>query len=358
MTRMALPLDQYDRLPERLTEITSREVRSVLPNPSLITVKGRRPQPLFLSTLLHGNETTSFEVLQELARRYRTQAPERSLLIFVGNVAAAEQGVRHLDREPDFNRIWSGVTGAYGELAERVVDIARAAEPFASIDVHNNTGDNPLYGCVNLLRPADLQLAARFAPRGVFYRNPPTTQSMAFSRICPAITLECGQSGDTDGLAGALDLIDYAMGLDDFDQHPPGPADLMLFETIGRVVVDPGASISFGTPGAELILRADLETLNFRHMEAGTPWASLGGNMRPLSVVDEHGADLTSQFFRFTGDKVSLTKDVVPAMVTPDQSIIRSDCLCYLMRPVDHASAAETRMAERTHVAATASLAS
>ncbi len=345
---MAIPLDRYDQLPERLTEISPREVRSVFPNPSLISLEGRRQPPVFLSTLLHGNETTSFGVLQALARRYRAASPERSLLIFVGNVAAAEEGVRHREGEPDFNRIWSGVDGEHGALAERVLGIAREAEPFASIDVHNNTGSNPLYGCVNILRPADLQLAARFAPLGVYYRNPPTTQSIAFSRLCPAVTLECGRSDDADGLAAAIDLVEYALSLEEFDLHPPAPEALTLYETVGRVVVDPEASVSFGEAGADLILRPDLESTNFRMLKAGDDWARLGGPGLPFRVVDEHGEDHTRIFFRIEGPRVSLNRDAVPAMVTPDQTIIHQDCLCYLMRPLESTSKAATAGQERS----------
>jgi hypothetical protein len=32
----------------------------------------------------------------------------RSLSLFVGNTAAAEQGVRHLPEQPDYNRVWPG----------------------------------------------------------------------------------------------------------------------------------------------------------------------------------------------------------------------------------------------------------
>ena len=327
-------LDRLDRLPEALAHIAPTEIRTVFPNPTLISIPGEKPEPVFVSTLLHGNETTSFDVLQHLTRAYGKRRPPRSLMIFVGNVRAAEQGRRFLEGQPDFNRIWSHGDGPCHDMAREVLAVARSAGLFASIDVHNNTGANPLYGCVNALRPADLQLAAIFAPLGVFYLNPSTTQSVAFSQLCPAITVECGRSGEPDGVAAAIDLVETVLRLDAFAVYPPEPGALDLYETVGRVVVASGHSVSFGETEADLVLRADLETLNFKPLKAGAVWGRTNGGAPPLRVVDEHGADLTDAFFQFNHGEILLASDVVPAMITSDLQIIRQDCLCYLMRPV------------------------
>ncbi len=257
-------LDHHDAWPPDLADISLAEIQRVLPNPTLITIAGERGPPLFLSTLLHGNETTSFEVLQTLARRYARVRPPRSMLIFVGNVEAAASAARLLPGQPDFNRIWAGGVGPFVALAEQVKQAARAGAPFASIDIHNNTGLNPHYGCINVLRPADLQLAAWFAPLAVYYRNPPTTQSMAFADFCPAITIECGRSQDEAGLAEALRLIDHVMTADSLPTVAPPTSALRLYETVGRVLIDPACSFSFGEGETELVLRADLEHLNFQ----------------------------------------------------------------------------------------------
>lgn len=291
-------LDRTDRLPEALDRISPRELRALFPNPTLVEIPGVRPEPLFVSTFLHGNETTSLDVLRHLARRTQT-TPPRSLMIFVGNVEAAERGVRRLEDGPDFNRIWADGPGAAHALAREVFEAARARRPFASIDVHNNTGKNPVYGCVSALRPADLFLAAAFSPVGVYYTNPPTTQSVVFSRLCPSVTLECGVSGDPDGVAAAINLIDRALDLDAFPEAPPPPDAVRLHHTIGRVLVEPDCSVSFGEPGADLVLREDLEDLNFTPLPAGAFWARTRPGAPPLKVVDERGGDLTAEFFSF-----------------------------------------------------------
>ena len=331
---MTLKLDMMNRLPSGLTDLDLADIRSVFPNPTLINIEGAKEQPLFISMLLHGNETTSFAVLQYLYREYGDGELPRNLMIFVGNVEAAAEGVRKLDHSPDFNRIWGGGASEHHKLASQVTMIARKANLFASIDIHNNTGRNPLYGCVNTLRPADLELAALFASVGVYYLNPPTTQSIAFSKLCPAITVECGKSGEADGVEAAINLIERTMRLDDFDHTPPPQDQLKLYETTGRVVIDPDASISFGETQADLALRGDLETKNFHAMSEGDVWAQTSWPGIPMRVFNEHDEDLTGRFFYKQGEEIRLVRDAIPSMVTPDYDIIRQDCLCYLMEPL------------------------
>lgn len=323
-------LDRLGHLPAALLEVTPAEITQVLPNPTLVTLAGK-DDPLFLSVLLHGNETAGFHVLQELTRRYADAEPPRGLIVFVGNVRATGAAVRYLPDQPDFNRIWRGGDGPYRDLARQVTEAARGAGVFASIDVHNNTGANPHYGCVASLRPADLHLAAMFAPIGVYYHNPNTTQSAAFSEFCPAVTIECGKSGDRAGVARALALIGRAMAIDGFPVHAPASGALKLYETVGRVLVDPRHSFSFGEAPADLVLRADLEDLNFTEVPAGTPWATGDRARQALRVVNEHDDDLTEAFFAFADGAAVLRHAVTPAMISRDETAVRLDCLCYLM---------------------------
>ena len=324
-------LDRLDNLPPRLLDIDVREISRIFPTPTLISLAGIRSDPLFLSVLLHGNETTSFRVLRELANRYQHRRLPRSLLIFVGNVRAAAAGVRFLADQPDFNRIWRGGDDDYADLARAVLSTARGVNVFASIDIHNNTGANPHYACVASLRPADLQLAAMFATIGVFYHNPSTTQSIAFSTFCPALTIECGRNDDCTGTARAVQLVEDVMRLDRFLSHPPSVDALRLYETVGRVVIDP--AMSFGETEADLMLRSDLESVNFKETPAGLEWAKVRRGARTVRVLNEHGDDLTGEFFVYAGDALVMKRTVTPSMITLNRTAIRQDCLCYLMTP-------------------------
>jgi len=89
-------LRHYEELPEGLLEVLPTQLSDVLGGPSLIHLPGRRLQPLFVSVLLHGNETTGFQALQALLARYQGKQLPRALSIFIGNVEAARDGLRRL----------------------------------------------------------------------------------------------------------------------------------------------------------------------------------------------------------------------------------------------------------------------
>ena len=61
-----------------------------------------------------------------------------------------------------------------------VVDIMRERGVFASIDLHNNTGSNPHYACVNRLDNRYLHLATLFARTVVYFLRPTGVQSVSY----------------------------------------------------------------------------------------------------------------------------------------------------------------------------------
>ncbi len=105
-------LHQLDQLPADLLQADSRDLHLLLGGPTLIHLPGGREPPLFVSVLLHGNETVGWDAVrglfQERILRHGELRLPRALSLFIGNVAAAAQGVRHLPDQPDYNRVWPG----------------------------------------------------------------------------------------------------------------------------------------------------------------------------------------------------------------------------------------------------------
>ena len=66
-------------LPERFLEVDPRVLHELLDGPTLIHLPGRREPPLFVSTLLHGNEVTGMLAVQELLRRHLEGGLPRAL---------------------------------------------------------------------------------------------------------------------------------------------------------------------------------------------------------------------------------------------------------------------------------------
>jgi len=336
-----------DHLPAGFLDVGAREIRRVLDRPTLVHLPGRRGQPLFVSVLLHGNEDTGLAAIQEVLRAYAGRALPRALSVFVGNVGAAAEGLRRRDGEPDYNRIWPGAdTRGTPEhaMAQAVFDAMRARGPFAAIDIHNNTGTNPHYGCVNRLDASFLHLATLFSRIVVHFTRPLGVLTAAFAGLCPAVAIECGKPGSDAAAAHAAELIDACLHLDHFPTHPVAAHDIDLYRTVGIVRVPERVRFAFDgqakesgdfLDGVDLVFPSDLDRRNFRDLPAGSAFARAPRDAcMPIDVQDETGADVTDRHFVLDRGEIRLRKPVMPAMLTLDARVIRQDCLCYLMERI------------------------
>lgn len=328
-------LNETNTLPEGLLDAEANELFTVLGAPTLIHLEGEIKKPLFVCTLLHGNETTGFYAVQQLLKDYQDKPLPRSLSIFIGNVEAAAQEQRRLDSQKDYNRIWPGThhsDSADTDMMKTISNIMRKRKPFASIDIHNNTGYNPHYACVNILNPHCLQLAGMFGSTVVYFTSPKGVQSSAFSDFCPALVLECGQSGESDGVDHSLNLLKTILNLETI---PEGhPEHINLHHTIARVTVP--ERFTLGTENdADICLDSDLENRNFHQLAIGSVFASIkSGSQAQLVASNESSEDVTNEFFELVNDDILLKKDIIIAMYTTNEMAIRQDCLCYLMERI------------------------
>ena len=327
-------LRELDHIPEGLPDLPASQLHKVLDGPTLIHLSGRRPEPLFVSALLHGNEDSSWEAVRALLIKYRQDKLPRSLSLFIGNVAAARYGVRHLDDQPDYNRIWSGGDSAEHRMAAEVIKIMRGRNIFASIDIHNNTGLNPHYACINVLEHRFLHLATLFSRTVIYFIKPAEVQSLAFSRLCPAVTVECGKPGQRHGTEHALDFIEGALHLDHFPEHRLSPHDYELFHTVATVKVPDEVAFSFTNSAADLLFLSDIEQYNFRELPLFTPLARLKNPGGRLEAWNEEGDEVTDRFFETIDNRLCTRLPVMPSMLTMDEEVIRQDCLCYLMERI------------------------
>jgi succinylglutamate desuccinylase len=323
-----------DSLPEGFLYASAGGLHQVLCGPTLIHVPGRHPRPLFVSVLLHGNEDTGLKAAQAVLARYQNRELPRAMSLFVGNVQAAAADQRHLDGQPDYNRVWPGAdTMGLPEHAmmRQVVAEMRAREVFASIDIHNNTGLNPHYACVNRLEQPFLHLATLFSRIVVYFKRPLGVQSAALAPLCPAVTVECGKPGDAAAEEHAARFLDAALHLDHFPPHAVAKHDLDLYHTVGTVKVPEAVSLSFDG-AADVRFDHALDHMNFRDVQPGTHFADVAAHcLTPVKVWDENGADVTDRYFSLAGGELRTRRAVTPSMLTLNERVIRQDCLCYLM---------------------------
>jgi hypothetical protein len=332
----ATQLTILETLPDRLLTAGAGKLHEFLSGPTLIHLPGRRPEPLFVSVLLHGNEEVGLCAIQRVLAEHDGRELPRALSIFIGNVEAAHHNLRHLDTQPDFNRIW-GPNGAVSEEHEIMANVAahvtrsmRERRCFASIDLHNNTGHNPHYACVTELGHEHLHLATLFSRTVVYFRIPHGVQTMAFAPFCPAITCECGRVGDELGVMRAAELITAALQLAEHPAHPIPPGDVHLFRSVGVMKVAESATLSFSAAPADLQFRADFDWFNFREL---APGIVLGNARQPLglSVLNERNEDVTDDYLELADGELRLRRPVMPSMLTLDERVIRQDCLGYFM---------------------------
>ncbi len=225
-------------------------------------------------------------------------------------------------------------------MLSQVTDAMRARGVFASIDIHNNTGLNPHYACVNALDYDFFHLALLFSRTVVYFKRPLGVQSAAFAELCPAITLECGRSGAVEGTTHAAQALEACLNLTHFPEHPVAAHDIDLMRTFAIVRVPDGATLSFDGAPADLRFAADVDRLNFSEVEPGQIFGHRdGGSQAKLEVVSAGDAHVTDRVledcFAYDGEVVRFAQPVIPSMLTRDVAAIGLDCLCYLMYRID-----------------------
>jgi len=320
-----------NHIPDDFLNAKAEDLLDILKTPTLFHLEGINPQPLFICTLLHGDETTGLYAIQRLLKKYRNEPPPRALSLFIGNIAAARENLRRLDTQDDYNRIWPGSHHSDSpekDMMQIVTNIMRKKNPFASIDIHNNTGKNPHYGCINILNPHGLVLVSAFSDIAVYFTDPKGVQSSAFSDFCPSVVLECGQASDRSGEDHALSYIEKILQMDSLSS---GDSDnLMLYHTIARVTVP--KTVSIGDITKDICLNPQLEEKNFHQILPGTEFASINSTKNKLIIVNsESHEDITDEYMEIKDDRILFRKPITLSMFTTSERAIRQDCVCYLM---------------------------
>ena len=322
-----------DHLPAELLDVPAVELAGVLGKPSLIDVAGELDPPVFLSVLLHGNETSGWDGLRRFLGVH--PVPRRGLAIFIGNVDAAAANVRVLPDQADYNRIWKDAAGTGGALASAVLAALADRVFFAAVDLHNNTGHNPYYSVVTDLGAFNLGLAGLFSDKCVYIEEPDTVLTRVFSGRCPAVALEVGPTGDPRGAERVYDFLERCLEVESISDAAVN--ELQLFRAQGRVHVRESVDFEFAGENASagdaaLTLTGGMEAVNFHELPPGSVFGASGEDFRRvLAVKDPRHAEITERFFLQDGRDILLKQTVIPAMYTTDPYVVRQDCLCYFM---------------------------
>ncbi|MCB9090957.1 MAG: succinylglutamate desuccinylase/aspartoacylase family protein [Halobacteriovoraceae bacterium] len=328
-----MKLDILNSLPEGFFNVLPENITDLFPNPTLISLEGEIQQPLFISTLLHGNELSSLEVIKKILKNYN-KLP-RNIIVFIGNTQAAKQGLRQLPDQMDFNRIWAGGDAPECQLAQDVLNFVKDKNLWASVDLHNNTGINPLYGCINKSHSDDfVKLASLFARDIVYFKEPHSVQAMAFSQFCPSTTLECGVSMDPKGIEAAFSFLKKLLSIESFDEISYQRNELNIFRSYCKLSLKTQEfDFDFKNESPlKISLMDNIDQLNFKEIPAGTLLAYHHNAERYLRVIEDNGDDITDEYLDFSENKITLKKMAIPSMLTKNTVVAYSDCLGYFMQ--------------------------
>ena len=326
----------YNSIPDKFFDVGPNNLHEIFSGPTLLRIKGAAEPPLFLATLLHGNEPTGFLAVQKLLQKYQNGKNNlpRSLVIFFGNVGAAMENRRHLRQQPDFNRIWSGGDQPEQVMAQDVINTLKETGAFACIDIHNSSGKNPHHVIVNKMEPVFINLARLFSKDIAYFTHPKEALQMAFSEICPTVTLEGGQPDDPYGVEHVLEYLEKILHLNSIPEgHPVEDDGMKLYHSMASIKVPRKSQVGFNgnSQGKDFCFIENLDSLNFTQLPENT---LIGWRFNPdlnLIVINENGQDVMDEFITYNENEILLRRSVVPSMLTTSPEMVYQDCLGYLM---------------------------
>jgi hypothetical protein len=293
--------------------------------PAAFRVPGRdRRRTRAVVTLLHGDEPSGVRALHAWLRGGRTPAVD--VLCLLGAVAAARHppgfAYRALPGTRDLNRCFRApFDGPEGAIAHAMLTALEQADCEALVDLHNNSGHNPVYGVGSRLDAACLELVGFFASRFVH-------STIRLGTLVEAVV--AGRAADPRADRAALDGLERFVGAERLVQKPP-PIEILRNPV--RVRVREAVSLSFGNgprDGAGLTLTCDLDRHNFELVSAGTTlgWVPEAGTW----PIEAHGADerdVSAELFECRGGRLLTRVPILPMMMTLDAAAARADCLFY-----------------------------
>ena len=317
-------------LPNGFLDCAAEDLYQIFGGPTLIHLSGKQARPLFVSILLHGNEISGLLAVQEVLSGYQGSELPRACSLFVGNVCAAQAGVRYLPGQHDFNRIWFDGRDEEHLMTQQVIEEMRKRDVFAAIDIHNNTSRNPIYSIVAKRDPQHLQLARSFRKVVVYSHYPRTTNTVAFAELCPAITIEAGLPGEGEGIARTVEFLHACLKAGEIPLIPPQDVD--LFQSVAVIKMRRSCSCGLLGEDVDVQLFPGIDRYNFTELEAGTVLARVSESGEAcLDIRPTNESKRNTDFIKVESGQLVVKRPVMPAMLTTDANMIRLDCLCYLM---------------------------
>jgi len=104
-----------------------------------------------------------------------------------------------------------------------------------------------------------------------------------------------------------------------------------------RILYTENGSAPFIRTNHDICFEANFDKLNFSDLHPGHIFGQVSSDSKPIpvTVLDDDNKEVTTDYFSITNNKLTLNKPVMPAMITLNKKVIRQDCPCYLMEPLE-----------------------
>lgn len=327
-------LKYFNKIPDGFINCHSVDLHDLLGGPSIIEFGDSSKPSVFISILLHGNEYSGLLGVQEFLKS--TNNYNCHFVLFIGNTLAAKYGQRHLVNQVDFNRIWADGVSNEHHMAMEVKRLIKKIDPIACIDIHNNSGSNPIYACVNKLKDSYLNLAQLFSNNVVYFTEPNTVLTKHTSQFFPSIVLEAGHIGNPEG----IELICTTLKKINENSSIPNVLNkesINAFHTVGTIKIDNNDSLNFKfdeTINDGFSLISNFDEFNFVNLSEGDVLGYAIDNKIP-EIYSNDDREIGFNYLYNDNNLIKVKKPFIPSMFTKDISIAKSDCLGYLMESID-----------------------
>lgn len=298
---------------------------------SVFHLKGEFNEPLVISTLLHGNETSGFEALRLLMCKYENKPLPRDIILVFGNIQAARLGIRQLKGQVDFNRIWDQGESDEHLKTRKILQYLQTQNLFAAIDLHNTSGKNPYYVAIDQLSHRTIALAQFISDRIVYFKEPHSVFSAALAEFCPSITFEAGLSGNLEIINYIAGFLDEILNMKSLPQISAHKKQVQILHSYGRICIPENTEFVFGENSACLSIDKNLDRHNFELVHPGTVFAQNARDIQFI-VLDENSQNIASSYFKNENGILTTTQEFIPSLITTHPEIAKDDVLGYIMK--------------------------
>ncbi|WP_100656959.1 succinylglutamate desuccinylase [Alteromonas flava] len=311
-----------------------------LKGPSAFYFQGRDPDRRcrIITTLLHANEPSGFNVLHKFIQD--GFQPLADTYFVVASVAAAQLeptfSHRILPGERDLNRCFRPPYQDFnGQLAKSIIDFIVSKHPELVIDMHNTSGNGPIFSVATRYQQEHLALGSFFS-RWLVHTDIALGALMEVPFACPIITVEAGGAHEPQADFNAYNgLTSLLLSAQPFTQQQS--IDVLHQPIRFRLSADSTLAYSDRPVfGVNVTLEQSIENANFGVVDENTRlgWTDLDG----LDHFELHGCDTPiEQYFSAESGELRPRQPMKLFMATTQADIAKNDCIFYFVDTERHA---------------------